>query len=322
VTSFRIFGFLAALLVALGAWALTCVAWRFDDVAAGVRPLDPRSFERMTLVTVGTGGSYEDPNRRGPVTAVALGEDVALVDAGRGAADALRAARFPVAQPGWVLLTSLLPENTLGLDDVLATGWMRGRREPLRLVGPPGTRALAAAVEAAVRPGALARARALGDDAPPPRFEVVEIDAGWSGRVGGVEVRAGALPGGPTPGFAYRFTSGGHSAVVGGPGWAPDALADFARGTDVLVAEAVYVPTPQEARELGIDEDAGRLTNEATLHTTLRQVGGVARRAGAGTLVLVRLRPPPVFALQITSVVDDTYDGRILVPADGDEIVP
>jgi hypothetical protein len=40
------------------------------------------------------------------------------------------------------------------------------------------------------------------------------------------------------------------------------------------------------------------------------------------TLVLVRLRPPPVYALQISSLVDDTYAGRILVADDGDEIRP
>ena len=38
------------------------------------------------------------------------------------------------------------------------------------------------------------------------------------------------------------------------------------------------------------------------------------------TLVLVRLRPPPVYDLQVTSVVDDRYEGRVIVAEDGDTI--
>jgi hypothetical protein len=34
------------------------------------------------------------------------------------------------------------------------------------------------------------------------------------------------------------------------------------------------------------------------------------------------MRPPPVYDLQITSVVDDTFDGRVVIAEDGDEITP
>jgi hypothetical protein len=134
--NFRVIGLLAALAVGIVSWALTCAAWRFDEVAAGVRPLEPRRFEHLTLITLGTGGAHEDHNRRGPATAVAVGERVLLVDAGRCVAESLRVAQIPVSQPDTVLLTNLLPENTLGLDDLLAMAWIDGRREPLELRGP------------------------------------------------------------------------------------------------------------------------------------------------------------------------------------------
>ena len=56
----------------------------------------------------------------------------------------LRAAEIPLAQPSAVCLTSLTPENTVGLDDRLLTGWLAGRSQPLRVGGPPGTAALVA----------------------------------------------------------------------------------------------------------------------------------------------------------------------------------
>ena len=135
-------------------------------------------------------------------------------------------------------------------------------------------------------------------------------------------MRAGALPGGPVEALAYRFEWRDRSAAVSGTGWAPDALAALARGVHVLVHEAAFVPTPELAQEMQIDEDPERLRREAALHTGIDAVGDLARRAGARTLVLVRLRPPPVFDLQITSQVDDRYDGRIVVASDGDELTP
>jgi ribonuclease Z len=318
----RAIGLLIALAVGAVSWALTCAAWRFDEVAAGVRPLEPRSFERLTLITLGTGGAHEDHNRRGPVTAVAVGARVLLVDAGRGVAESLRAAQIPVSQPDTVLLTNLLPENTLGLDDLLAMAWIDGRRQPLALRGPAGTRTLAAAVEAAVRPGIEARARGLGLEVEAPRFAVEEIGDAWRADFGELRVRAGELPGGPVAALAYRFEWRERSAVVAGTGWAPDALSDLARGVHVLVHEAVFVPSPELAQEMQLDADAEQLRREAALHTGLDDVGDLARRAGAHSLVLVRLRPPPVFDLQVSSRVNDRYAGRIVVASDGEEITP
>jgi ribonuclease Z len=322
VTSVRLAALLVALAVAAASWALTCAAWRADRVMAGVAPLEPRRFPRLTLVTLGTGGAVEDPNRLGPATAVARGGRVLLVDAGRGVAESLRSAGIPTRQPDVVLLSSLLPENTDGLDDLVATGWLDGREAPLRVVGPPGTRALAAGIEAAHAAGLAARAEALGLPAAGARLEAAEVGDGFAEDRDGLAVRAGALPGGPLPALAWRFEADGRSAVVGGAGWAPDALVAFARGADVLVHEAAYVPTAEEAAQAGLEVDPARLEREARLHTSIDAVGALAQRAGVRELVLVRLRPPPVYALQVTSRVDDGFAGKIVVPDDGDEITP
>jgi ribonuclease Z len=322
VTPFRVAALALALVVAAASWVLTCAAWRADRVIAGVAPLEPRRFPPLLLLTLGTGGAVENPARLGPATAVARGLRVVLVDAGRGVAESLRRAKIPTRQPDAVYLTSLLPENTDGLDDLLATGWLDGRTAPLRVVGPPGTAALAAGIEAAHAAGLAARSAALGLPAEGARLLPVEVAEGFSEELDGLGVRAGALPGGPLPAFAWRFEADGRSAVVAGTGWAPEALVAFARGADVLVHEAVYVPTPEEARVAELDVDPARLEREARLHTSIDTVGALAQRAGVRELVLVRLRPPPVYAVQITSRIGDTFTGRIVVAEDGEEIVP
>jgi ribonuclease Z len=322
VTQLRLIAFLAVVAVAVASWALTCVAWRADRVMAGIRPLEPRAFRGLTLVTVGTGGAWENRERLGPATAVGRGDRIALVDAGRGVAEALRTAEIPVSQPGVVYLTSLLPENTVGLDDLLLTGWLDGRAAPLRVVGPPGTRALAMSLEAAHAAAVAARADSLALPRDGARIDAVEVGDGFAEELDGLAVRAGAMPGGPLPALAWRFEADGRSAVVAGMGWAPDALALFARGAGALVHEAAWIPTPEAAKQAQLEITPEQIERDARLHTTLEDVGGLAQRAGVATLVLVRLRPPPVYALQISSLVDDTYAGRILVADDGDEIRP
>lgn len=320
--NFRLIGFFLVLGVVTFGWVMTFAAWQYQEVAEGVVPIETRTYPTLTVVFVGTGGAMENHRRRGPATAVALGDEIVLVDAGRAVAEGLRNATISVAQPAAVLLSNLLPENTSGLDDLLLTGWMQGREEPLALRGPPGTAALAAGIEAAHRGGIAARAAALGLPTAGATFRVEEIGAGFRDDLGGLSVRAGALPGGPLPALAYRFEGGGRSVVVAGTGWAPDSLVAFAQGADVLVHEAAFIPDPETARKIGVDTDPERLRREIGLHTLLGDVGGLARRAGVGTLVLVRLRPPPVYDLQITSEVDDDFDGAIVIPDDGEELTP
>ena len=305
-------------------WALTCAAWRFDQVAEGVKPLEPRDFPRLTLLTLGTGGAYENPARRGPATAVALGRRVLLVDAGRGVAESLRAAKLPVAQPDTLLLTHLLPENTVGLDDLLLTGWLEGRTAPLRVIGPPGTRALVDGLAAAHAGAIAALGAALGLAAGGRRGRRRSRSRMAGARSqGALSLRAAALPGGPLDARAYRFEAGGRSIVVSGTGWGADALVAFARGANVLVHEAAFMPGARGGARAR-DRCAGRPARGARPRCTRRStdVGALAARAGVGTLVLVRLRPPPVFDLQITSLVDDNFAGRIVIAKDGDEITP
>jgi ribonuclease Z len=318
----RLVGLAIAFAVAAACWALTCAAWRFDKVAAGVVPLDPREFERLTVVVLGSGGAHPDPNRRGPAVALAAGRDVVLVDAGRGVAESLRSAKLPVTQPGIVLLSSLLPENAVGLDDLLAARWQAGETTPLRLYGPPGTAALARELETALRSSGRSLWGALGIGGEPPGLEPHELDDGFAFEQNELSLRASVLPGGPVPALAWRAEWRGRSAIVSSVGFAPEVLGREARGAHLWVHEAVMLPTPEQVKEFGVEADPERLRHEAALWTGVAQSGVLAQRAGTETLVLVRLWPPPVYDFQITSQVDDAFAGRIVVADDGEEVTP
>lgn len=305
------------------AWVGAGVLWRAAEMAEIVAPLDRRTAAEIEVVALGTGNEYENPERLGPSTAIVHGDAVVLVDAGRGLAEALRSAKIPVDQPAIVLLTNLLPQNTMGLDDLVHTGWLSGRAAPLRIVGPVGTRALVEGLEAAHAAGRVALGAALELPAEGGRFTAVEVGDGHAEDVVGLRLEARVLEGGPLPTLAWRFTTGEHRVVVSGSGWGRDTLASFAANADVLVHEAAYLPTPEELAGTGAEvPNPERLALEAKIHTSILDVGKLAREAQAERLVLVRLRPPPFFELQVRSLVANDYEGEIVVPKDGEVVYP
>jgi ribonuclease BN (tRNA processing enzyme) len=303
-------------LVALVAsWFVVWAVWRYERLARDVMWLDERDFDTLTLTTAGTGSAYENPTRLGPVSAVGYRSRIVLVDAGRGVAEALRHCAIRTAQPDTLLLTSLLPENTVGIDDLLASGWLSERTQPLRVIGPPGTRALTSAVLAAQRPGLDAYGRALGLPAGGAELDVLEVGDGWSETRDGLTLLAGAVGGRPLPELAWRFEADGAALVVSGSGPDPDALAAFAKGAGLLVTEGFY-RTSADLAAAGGGEEAKRMRREEDLHLDTEEAGAVAARAGVPALVLTRLRPPPLFSSQYQTSAGKRYDGRVVVASE------
>ena len=319
---FRLFALILAASVLCIGWAASCVIWRAAEVNELVGPLEERSYPDLTVIAVGTGSPYENPERRGPATGIGWGNQVLLVDVGRGVAEGLRLAKVPVSQPSRVLLTSLMPENTMGLDDLLFTGWRQDRDHPIEILGPPGTRAFVSNLEDAYREGADALADALALPSDGRRTIVVEAGEGFSAEWDGLSVRAAATEGGPLPALMWRFEAGGRTVVVSGIGWGDERLVSFAQGADLLVHEAVYVPPPEDIEDAGVIADPERLRREAKIHSSLLDIGALATRTDVGTLMLIKMRPPPFFDIQVTNHVAKTFAGRVLVPEDGDEIQP
>jgi ribonuclease BN (tRNA processing enzyme) len=318
----RIFALFLALVVIGVGWVASCVIWRAAEVGELVQPLEPRQFDRLTVIAVGTGSAYENPERFGPSIGIGWRDQVILVDVGRGVAEALRRAKIPVHQPARILLSSLMPENTVGVDDVVFTGWLADREAPVEVFGPLGTADFVAGLVAAYQPGgsALGSVLALPDEGS--RIVAHEIDGAWSVDWDGLAVTVVELPGGPAPALAWRFEAGGRSVVIGGTGWGTDQLVELATGADLLLHEAVYIPPPEDVEDAGVIADPERLRREGALHTSIMDVGGLARRARVPKLALIRMRPPPFYDIQVTSFVRESYDGEILVPKDADELTP
>jgi ribonuclease BN (tRNA processing enzyme) len=206
------------------------------------------------IVLLGTGSSRPAPERSGRATAIVVGRQAYLIDFGPGvvqrAAIAHRkglAALDPVDLVH-VFVTNLSSAHTAGYPDLVFTP--PGRKQPLEVYGPPGTRKMTEHVLAA-----------WADEAGSRRVNVHEIAPGIVYRDAKVTVTA--FSGG------YRFQTPDRRIVIAGEtSPSEDVVAQcngLGNGCDVLIHEV----SMQSARRVG--ELATRARPELLVLHQLRQ---------------------------------------------------
>ena len=96
----------------------------------------------MEVILLGTGGPRPDPRRMATTTLIRLGEENILFDAGRGVMVQLSKAGVPLGAINTVFLTHHHFDHIGDLYDVMLNSWMHGRKDDLRIYGPPDTERL------------------------------------------------------------------------------------------------------------------------------------------------------------------------------------
>lgn len=261
-------------------------------VAMGAVPAHPAPAPaaRDTVILLGTGMPYPNPQAQGPATVVKVGERIFLFDAGPGVERQMTAAHLPVRNGPLtaVLLTHLHSDHTLGLPDLILTSWVMGRKTRLRVVGPRGTRAMcwhlleAWAQDIDVRTHGLEHAAPGGE-----RVDVREIDGGVAYDSAGVKITAIPVPHGSwKQAFAYRVDTPRRSIVISGDTAPSPALERAATGVDLLIHE-VYPEVRLKPEKRPGGEDWPKYMR--SFHTSDRELGALCARAKPKRLVLYHI---------------------------------
>ncbi len=208
------------------------------------------------VVILGTGTPNADPDRWGPAVAVVAGGRAYLVDAGAGvvrrAAAAARDHEIAALSPerlDRLFVTHLHSDHTVGLPDLILSPWVLDRPEPLSIIGPPGTAAMAAHIQQAWQEDIHMRLFGLEPrDANADAYRTLVTET-----TGGViyedeNVRVTAIPvlhgSWPHP-LGYRFEAGSRSIVISGDARPSESLVEACAGCDVLVHEVYSAETFQ-----------------------------------------------------------------------------
>ncbi|MFC9557353.1 MBL fold metallo-hydrolase [Rhodococcus sp. NPDC056960] len=137
-------------------------------------------------------------------------------------------------------------------------------------------------------------------------FKVMEDDR--------VAVTAVLVPHGPVfPSYAFRFDTEHGSVTFSGDTTYSDNLVTLARGSDVLVHEAINVTGP------GVTLPPAAMDHMLQSHVEVQKVGSIAQRAGVPTLVLSHLvdfDSEPIDSARWKSWAGQGFDGEVVVGDD------
>lgn len=243
-----------------------------------------------------------------------------VVDCGLGVTRGLADAGISLKALDLVFITHLHSDHLLELGPLIHTAWTAGLATPLTVFGPPGTghywRRFCQAMEFDIE-------IRIADEGRPDILDMVSIVEFGEGRVmeeRGLKVSALRVDHPPvTDCFALRFEYAGRSVVFSADTAFFLPLADFAKGADILVHEAML--------EEGIERLVARTGNGARLrehllasHSFAREAGRIATEAGVGRLVLNHLIPaddPEIGEADWIAAVRKTWAGDLTIARDG-----
>lgn len=295
----------------------------------------------LVVTFIGTSASVPSAARGTSATLVSRGGRRWLVDCGEGTQRQLLRSGVGLADVDLVLITHLHGDHFLGLPGMLKTFALRGREEPLLIIGPEGldqlmvtlhpligrlpfhlevaetgagevlrdddvvirafhtdhgVRSLGYAVVEDDRPGAfdVEAARALGVP-DGPAFGVLQ-------RGGEVTLDSGEVV---RPGQVMGEARDGRVVVFSGDTRPCAGTEEAARGADLLIHEATFC-----------HEDAQRALE--TRHSTAREAGALAARAGVRMLALTHVSTR-VQPREVRREAEREFPG-VIVPRDFDQV--
>lgn len=238
------------------------------------------------VILLGTGNGKADPNRFSPSSLIWLDSEPVLVDCGNGALLRMREAGVAPSEIRRVFLTHLHFDHYsdypyLMIEPLVGEGaFDRGQ---VIVYGPPGTERLVRHFEETydVELDGYAALKGYERVRDQMRAKVIEIYEGWSTDLLGWKVSATMVDHGVVklPCFAFKFTSPEQETVVFSGDTVPcDAVAEFAKGVDLLVHECNFPDEEVETRKkLGI---------AWYIHSTPSGVARIAHQANPKRLAL------------------------------------
>lgn len=266
------------------------------------------------VVLLGTKGGPTPSAFRAPASvAIVTGGRLYLIDCPNGVAGQLAKAAIRLDQLSHVFVTHNHSDHVVDAGSLLVLAWGSGLKSSVTLHGPPPLRQI---VDLSLAASSYDIAVRMREEGRPPLLPLIHVQertaAGLVHQDGQVRVTSAAVDHYTVkPAFAYRFETPTRSIVISGDTTYSENLVRLARGADLLIHEAMYLP--------GVDQLAG---DNASLkqhllrsHSTTEQVGLVAARAGVKKLVLSHLVPA------FPSITDDMWLEGVRKNFSGEAIV-
>jgi ribonuclease BN (tRNA processing enzyme) len=275
---------------------------------------------RTKIVFLGTkGGPRVGVGPSNPANLVMVNDTPFVIDCGMGVSHQLLSAGVPLESVKYIFISHHHSDHNLEYGNLVYNAWATGLSTPIHSFGPKGIEAMTQTYWELNKFDVETRIEDEGR--PDPRKLLIAKDIDEDGVVlqtADVKVTAFRTPHPPiTDNFAYKFETPDGTIVFSSDTNYNPKLAEFAKGADVLVHEAIYLPW--------VDRLVTRVKNGATLkkhllesHTSAEDVGRIADAAQVKVLVMSHLVPgePDVTDDNWSSEARKHFKGRLIVARD------
>ncbi|HXJ80046.1 MAG TPA: MBL fold metallo-hydrolase [Candidatus Methylomirabilis sp.] len=271
-------------------------------IAGAIIPIGSRAHAQTTagaprahtrLILLGTGGGPRPRKNVMSTAQVILANEIPyVVDCANGVPRQLVLAGVALPKLRHVFITHHHSDHNADYGTLLLLAWASGLRTRVDTWGPPPLEKITRLFFEMSAPDIDVRIADEGRAPLVPLIHPHEITQdGLVMQDENVKVTAARVEHPLVPlAFAYRFDAPDRSIVISGDTHRSDNLVKLARGADVLVHEAMWLP--------GVDRLVSFSPNATTLrkhmidsHTPVEEVGQAAAAAGVKTLVLSHLVP-------------------------------
>ena len=190
----------------------------------------------MQVILLGTAsGPTFNAQRLGISTLVVAGPEKLLFDAGRSLTTGMTRLAVNPVDVTKIFLTHLHSDHVISLPELLLFPWPQGRKTPLEVWGPTGTRSMMQKLQEAFASDIRNRRHLLPADGV--NVVATDIREGVVYESNGVKVTAFLVDHSKAPAFGYRIDFRGHSVAISGDTKPSENLVKFASGVDVIIHE-------------------------------------------------------------------------------------
>ena len=291
------------------------------------RTVSAQEEKRTRIILLGTKGGptlTTRTARANPSTLIVINDVPYLIDCGYGVSRQLISAGIALNRLRYIFITHHHSDHNLEYGPLLYNAWVTSKPLKVDAYGPPGLNKLTRDffeyqkfdIETRIADeggGDLRKLITVHEfDQPGPVMQNVDV------KITSCRVRHPPI----TQSYAYRFDAKDRSIVISGDTTYAPELAEFAKGAEVLIHEAMYLPAIDNL----VQQESGKARLREHLlaaHTSTEDVGRIAAQAGVKTLVLTHLVPgedPSITDEQWSEGVRKNFKGRIIVGKDLMEI--
>jgi len=278
----------------------------------------------LTLTFLGTGAPRPSAERYGPSILVETSKHRLIVDAGSGMRERLFQAGGFSAITGvdHILVTHLHYDHTISIPGIWLTGWLYGRRVPMKIHGPAGTKAMMAHLQSAYE-WDIAYRDLVGVPLHGIELEVTDISPGVFYDEDGLKITAFEVEHMPIntetyerldfPGqtLGFRIDYENYSVLFSGDTRSTEQsnMLAYGKGVDVLIHE-VQVPSPGNSKE-------AKLANVSlSVHSTPEQASYIFAQTKPRLAVYSHIIPPDTTAEELIVASRPFYTGPLAVAHD------